>query len=596
MERVQRMYERDKNYTCIIGWSLGNEAGNGINFVKAYDWLKKADTTRFVQYEGAVSSNSTLYLKERNTDIMCPMYSSPQSMLKYLKNNPEPKMPFIQCEYAHAMGNSMGNFKDYWDIIRGNKKHFQGGFIWDFVDQALLKVKPNGDTIYTYGGDYGPKGTPSDNNFLCNGIFFADRRPNPHAWEMKKVYQNILTEKATGNNIRIFNENFFSDLSNVRLIWEIQQDGNVIQSGKVENLSVLPQQVQEISLPYNLPAKGGEIFLNVYYHQKQARDLIPANHLIAMEQLLLSKSENERNTHILSHTNAIKIIDNTNTIDVAASKVLLQFNKINGLLEKYQVNGMNFLAEGFTLRPDFWRAPTDNDYGAALQNRFAKWKAATDTLQLKNLEHKVKDGIAIITAQYNLYKQPASLHITYTVNAKGELKVNQTISVDGDAKGNYMFRFGMKMVLPKGFEYVEYYGRGPIENYQDRNYAAHVGKYKQPISDAFFPYVRPQENGNKTDVRWLKIKQNNENAWLIKGDKLFNFTALHYAQEDLDDGIEKDQRHSGELKPRPQTWLNIDDAQMGLGSINSWGAWPLPQYLLPLENKSYSFTITPLIK
>ncbi len=591
MQRTQRMYERDKNFTSIIGWSLGNEAGNGVNFYKTYDWLKTVQHTRPVQYEGAINK-SKISAAERNSDIICPMYCSPNSMRQYKEKTPVPVMPFIQCEYAHAMGNSLGNFKDYWQIIRNNRKHFQGGFIWDFVDQALVKVKPNGDTIYAYGGDYGPAGLPSDNNFLCNGIFHASRMPQPHAMEMKMQYQNIWTSKGIGNTVNIYNENFFTTLENVRLKWALIMDGSVVQKGEVDELHILPQQTATITLPYIVPVEG-ESFLNVYYIQKKEQNLVPQGHLVASEQLYLNGKP--KATTPITASAALKLIETADGITITSNKIKLWFDKKDGLIKKYIIHNKNFIEEGYALRPDFWRAPSDNDMGASLQRRLVVWKNASDTLVPVSISKSMVGNIAKVYVVYALHRIPAKLQVAYTINADGVMQVHQKMDRAAEGFNVLMPRFGMSWTLPSGFEKIAYYGRGPLENYQDREDMSPIGIYKQTVREQFYPYVRPQETGNKTGVRWLTIMDTRGNGFRIEHvTGLLNTSALHYYRQDLDDGDKKDQRHSGDLKPRPQTELHIDLKQMGLGSVNSWGELPLLQYRLLPDDYEYQFKITPI--
>ncbi len=594
VQRVQRMYERDKNFTSVIGWSLGNEAGNGVNFVKAYNWLKQVQNSRPVQYEQAISNNRTLQVVENNTDIICPMYSSPESMLAYRDREPNPTRPFIQCEYAHAMGNSLGNFKDYWDIIRGNKQHFQGGFIWDFVDQALLRVNPTGDSIYTYGGDYGPKDVPSDNNFLCNGIFFTTRKPNPHAWEMKHEYQNIWTKKGDGNTVTIHNENFFSDLNDVKMVWEVITDGFRSQKGEIANLNVKPQQTVSLPIPYKQPDRG-ESFLNVYYYQKNRKGLIPSNHLLATQQISLGGTIANVYQPIKGHQH-LSIKETENELTVSSAIATLEFSKTTGFLTSYLVKGQQFIEKGFALKPNFWRAPTDNDMGANLQTKLRLWKQASDSFLLDKIDYSQTDNVVTIQASYRLFKIPGTLLLTYAINSEGSISVNQKMTGNEKDFEPMMLRFGMNWVLPPGFEQIRYYGRGPLENYQDRKEMAPVGHYKQTVTEQFYGYVRPQENGNKTDVRWFSISNGNATGLFIQGKNLLSISALHYFQSDLDDGEKKKQRHSGDLKPRAQTSLQIDYKQMGLGSINSWGQLPLPPYRLPFRNYEYEYKIIPNYK
>jgi len=608
MARVQRMFERDKNHASVVIWSLGNEAGNGYNFYECYLWLKQRDASRPVQYERAVSDYGT-YSTEFNTDIINPMYCHPGSMIDYVSKNPQPAKPFIMCEYAHAMGNSLGNFKDYWDIIRSNPKHFQGGFIWDFVDQGLQKITEKGDTIFAYGGDYGPKGTPSDNNFLCNGLFYPNRKPNPHAWEMKKVYQDIHTKLVNQNTLSVYNENFFKDLSDVRLEWNLSVNGQIKQNGAIADVNVQPHTTKEFTIPVKLPAEG-EVFLNVVYKQKQEKLLVPKDHIVAEEQLLISGAY--KNNMNLAVTGNLTVNETNTSLAVTSKGMNIRFNKQTGLMDQYVVNGQSFLEATSGLRPAFWRAPTDNDMGAFFQLKLKPWKTAQENLKLTGFKASQDQNLLTVQTSFELPDVFAKLNIKYTVNSKGELEIDQSMIADTTAKvavnlprwmnrnGSKMQpvpmlpRFGMNWILPEGFETIEYYGNGPFENYQDRNYAAPTGIYKQSVAQQFYPYIRPQENGNKTGIRWYKVTNSKGKGLLIQSDILLSMSALHFFDTDLDDGDEKHQQHSGELNPRKETQLHIDYAQMGVGGIESWGAWPLEKYRLPYKNYEYRFIVKPL--
>jgi beta-galactosidase len=587
MMRVQRMYQRDKNHPSIVTWSLGNEAGNGYNFYECYLWLKKQDATRPVQYEQAVIGS---YATEFNTDVVNPMYPSPASMLEYARKNPNPQKPFIMCEYAHAMGNSMGNFKEYWEIIRGNPKHFQGGFIWDFVDQGLLKVTEKGDSIFAYGGDYGVN-LPSDNNFMNNGIFYPNRNPNPHAWEMKKVYQNIQTTLKDPATITIYNENFFKDLSDILLEWNVTVNGLVKQSGKVDLLDVRAHATAEIKLPLKVQPEG-EAFLNLVYKQKSEKLLVPAGHVVASEQLLLSGKYNSNQA--IRPDGKISLTENADSWMITSPVLSLEFSKKSGLITKYEVNKRSYIDAEMSVRPAFWRAPNDNDMGAGLQKKLKDWKIAQAELVLEKITAKDSSGFVKICTSFSLPKVFGKLNLNYTIQGKGEMVVDQQIALDKSKEVPMMPRFGLNWILPEGFETIEYYGRGPGENYIDRNYGSNVGLYKQSVKSQFYPYVRPQENGNHTDIRWFKIITAKRDGLLIESGSLLSMSALHYYDADLDDGDVKDQRHSGELVPRKQTQLHIDLKQMGVGGINSWGTWPLEQYQLKEKNYSFSFKITPI--
>ncbi|MBD0289195.1 MAG: DUF4981 domain-containing protein, partial [Flavisolibacter sp.] len=474
--------------------------------------------------------------------------------------------------------------------IRSNRHALQGGFIWDFVDQSLQEITPAGDTIYTYGGDYGPKDVPSDNNFLDNGLFYPNRQPNPHALEMKKVYQNIHTT-WNGKNLSVYNENFFKDLTDVRMEWEVVVNGERRTSGRLDDINVLPQATKEFTLPIQVPTDG-EAFLNVVYKQKGEHLLIPADHIIASEQLHLAGAY--KNAIAIKGTGAITVKETPTDYSITTSSIAVRFNKRTGLLEQYSIKGQNFLQDTSFLRPAFWRAPTDNDMGAGLQLRLKPWKLAQQNLQLASFNTQKQNDVVTVTASYNLPDVSSKLVLQYSLNSNGELLVNQQLLADSSKSLPMLPRFGMNWILPEGFNTIEYYGRGPHENYVDRNYSTPMSIYKQSVQEQFYPYIRPQETGNKTDIRWFRIMNSAGKGILIQSDSVLSMSALHYLDSDLDDGDKKDQRHAGELKPRKLTQLHIDAAQMGVGGINSWGTLPLEKYRLPYKNYSYSYKITPL--
>jgi beta-galactosidase len=513
------------------------------------------------------------------------------------------------CEYAHAMGNSLGNFKDYWDIIRGYPNNFQGGFIWDFVDQGLRKITAKGDTIFAYGGDYGPKGTPSDNNFLCNGLFYPNRNPNPEAWEMKKVYQNIHTTLVNQNTISIYNENFFSDLSNVRMEWNVTVNGVVTQSGKMEDVNVLPHSTKEFTIPVK-SVQNGEVFLNIVYKQKQEKLLVPKDHIVAEEQLLVAGSY--KNIIELMPYGKITVNETNTILSVTSSDMNVRFNKQSGLMEKYVVNGQSYIDDSSSIKPAFWRAPTDNDIGAFFQLRLKVWKNAQGNLKLTDFKATQEKTLVTVTTSFVLTDVAAKLNLRYILNSKGEMEVDQQMIADTSAlvpvkmprwrggnetsmeKVPMLPRFGINWILPEGFKTIEYYGNGPVENYQDRNYAAPAGIYKQSVTQQFYPYIRPQETGNKTGIRWYKIMNTNGKGLLVQSDSFLSISALNFFDNDLDSGDSKQQRHPGELKPHKQTQLHIDYLQMGLGGIHSWGTWPLEKYRINYKNYEYKFIVKPL--
>ncbi len=587
-ERFERMVERDKNQPAIIIWSMGNEAGNGVNFEQVYAWGKKRDPSRPIQYEGAGMS--------ANTDIYCPMYDAPWDLEKYATSNPT--RPLIQCEYAHAMGNSQGGFKEYWDIYR-KYPVLQGGFIWDFVDQGFRKYNDNGDMFYAYGGDFG-KDLPSDNNFLCNGLVSPDRKFNPHAFEVQKCYQNILTTMMpnAAGAISVYNENFYIDLKNYLLEWQLIADGKPVQAGVFDNLTAAPQSNQVINLGYSVPEKSKEVFLNLTYKLKAKTGLLPAGQEVAWEQLAVKETALQpikfaQSATPLNYTEAAgKLIINGKFSQVT-------FDKTSGFLTQITHHGLNMIKEGEGLKPNFWRGPTDNDFGANRQNKLVAWKKSTKQQELKSLTINRKENNVIITAVYGLPEVTSALTIMYEINELGQVLVDQKLEVDKTADVKKMpvpLRFGMQLTLPVQFDRIKYYGRGPGENYRDRKYCTPVGLYEQTVSEQFYPYVRPQETGNKTDIRWWQLSDPDGRGLKITSDILFNATALHYTTDDLDDGEKKDQRHSGELKERNFTTLNIDLEQMGLGCIDSWGSWPLKEYQMEYKNYEFRFLLTPVIK
>lgn len=598
IQRMQRMVERDKNHTSVIIWSMGNEAGNGYNFYRGYLWIKNRDKSRPIQYErataGAWDGKDLKY--EWNSDIIDPMYSSPNKMEEYILANPHPDRPYIQCEYAHAMGNSMGNFKDYWDVYR-KYPNFQGGFIWDMIDQSVYKTLPDGTKILAYGGDFGPKDVRSDNNFVNNGVFTVDRKPNPHAFEVRNVLQNILTswDNAPTATIKVYNEFSFKDLSNVGLRWTLILDGKEDAKGTIENLDINPNQSKTYTLPVNLEGKEfKEAFINISYFLKQEEPFLPKGFEIATEQLALKGTW--KNDIKINGGSKITVLKNVNNTVFKSDKTEIVFDKKTGFISSYTFENHPIIKEGYQLRPNFWRAPNDNDFGANLQNYLVAWKQATENPTLVSWTHSVtKDNKVLVKATYDLPQVSAKLELNYEINSNGQLNVKEQLNIDKTKEVVMLPRFGMEIIVPKDFSNVSYYGRGPFENYIDRNYSAKVGLYNQTVSEQYYPYIRPQETGNKTDVRWVELS-GDKLKLTVKSDELLSFTALHFLNEDLDDGTKKDQRHAAELKERDLTSLKIDWKQMGVGGIDSWQAWPMEKYLLREKSYQYQFNITPSLK
>ena len=589
LERNERNVIRSINHPSVIIWSLGNEAGDGPNFSACYDWIRQYDPTRPIHHERAVYSPDS-----RNTDIICPMYWSYDQCEKYLAKNPD--KPLIQCEYAHAMGNSMGGFKEYWDLIRREPK-YQGGFIWDFVDQSLHKKGRGGVMIYGYGGDWNPY-DPSDFNFCDNGLIGPDRIPNPHMEEVRYYYQSIWTTWAADkakNVVEVLNENFFRNLANYDLHWEVLCDGIPVCRGVVDGLKAAPQQTAQIALPYapaTLPAQG-ELLLDVAYKLKTAEGILPAGHTAARAQLPIreyvftapaAKSAPEGETLAVADNHVDHLI-------VSGNGLRLDFSRKTGLITRYEARGLSLLAEGSTLRPNFWRAPTDNDMGADLQNKLAVWKQPE--MKLKTLTHSEADGVVTVKADYEMPQVQATLEIEYAVDNTGALTIAQSLHATPGAEVPDMFRFGMRLEMPAGFEHLQYYGRGPGENYADRKSSAFVGLYRQSVDEQFYPYIRPQETGTKSDLRWWHLSDIGGRGLTVTSDAPFSASALHYSQESLDEGPVKRQGHSPEVEKQESVSVCLDKVQYGLACINSWGALPLPEYRIPYADYTFRVKIAP---
>ena len=573
-----------KNHPSIIVWSLGNEAGYGPNFERAYDWVKAYDKTRPCQFEQARQNGKT--------DIFCPMYLGYEDCVKYAQgDNPR---PLIQCEYAHAMGNSMGGFKEYWDIIRKYPK-YQGGYIWDFVDQGLRdKSAVTGKEIFTYGGDYG-RYPASDYNFNCNGIIAPDRRLNPHAYEVGYYYQNVwITEKnLKEGQFEVYNENFFKSLDDLELVWTIRR-----HSGTIDVSGIAPQQ-RKLITDAELKATvarvlehhpDAEILVNFEFRSREAQPLIDKGQVLARQQFCIQPYQ----FPVLSDdvkTPGIAKEETVSYLKLTAAGTTLTIGKWSGLIDYLDVDGKPMLLDRHSILPEFWRAPTDNDYGARFQERFAVWKSPE--MKLKELD--VEDNGA--EATFELPAVKATLKLTYTLTAEGEVIIRQQLDADDEAKVAPMFRYGMQLQMPQAFNSVKYYGRGPVENYCDRHDSEFLGVYEAKVADEYFPYVRPQESGNHTDVRWFRVLDAEGKGLEFYAGAPIEVSALNYLTEDLDDGPVKDKaigRHSGDLVERPLTQVHIQQRQMGLGCVNSWGAWPREEYMLPYRDYDFTYVIKPV--
>lgn len=591
-QRDTRTVERDKNHPSIVVWSMGNEAGMGINFERCYQWIKHRDPSRPVEYEPASATPFS--------DIYCPMYPSPDGMVRHVKreeSGASRMKPFILVEYGHAMGNSEGGFHDYWDTIRKYYPRMQGGYIWDFVDQGFQKVTDRGDTVWAYGGDYGVE-MPSDQNFNDNGLVAPDRSLHPHMLEVKKIYQNIHvtgSDPMTGK-IKVFNENFFKNLDGVYMDWELVADGKVIKRGRLDELGIGPREQKLIDLHYGLPRVGyREVFLNVYFRTKRAEGLVPADWEMAKDQITVIHQPLSGLT--LKDEGPVSVRDEGNSLRVSGQHFEMTFSKLDGLLHAYKVNGTDFIKMGYNLKPNFWRPPTDNDFGAGFQRSLLNWKRVSEDYALLDYQVDRKDpNRMVLTMHYDLPYVYANLFISYEINGGGAMIVSERMQADTSKKVPMLPKFGMQLMMPKSFSQMTWYGRGPDESYWDRKDAAFVGLYRGDVHDQVHSYLRPQETGNKSDVRWASLTDPEGMGLMITSDTVLNITARHYLDKDLDDGPRKHNSHWGTLKERDLTVVSIDLQQMGLGCINSWGAWPMPQYRLLYGDYSYRFKITPVTK
>ena len=567
LERNQGNVQTLRNHPSIIIWSMGNEAGYGPNFEKCYDWIKSVDD-RPVQYEQAGHWGKT--------DIFCPMYYGYGDCEKYAQG--DNARPLIQCEYAHAMGNSMGGFKEYWDLIRKYPK-YQGGFIWDFVDQGLRDKSPvTGKEIFTYGGDYG-RYPASDYNFNCNGIIAPDRRLNPHAYEVQYYYQNewISDKGLKEGRFEVYNENFFKSLDDLTLTWKVKRHG-----GKVDVSGIAPQQRKTITdeaLKKTLERvlkhhADEEIWVDFEFRK--------GDEVVARQQFIVQPYQFAA---IDAEQAKVDTEETKSYVKMTAGGTTLTIGKQSGMIDYLDIDGQSMLIDRQSVTPEFWRAPTDNDYGAWMQQRFSQWKSP----QMKVTDFSFNENTVLV--HLDMPANQAKLTMTYTLKTDGSVVVRQQMQVDENAKESWLFRYGMQLQMPKQYNTIKYYGRGPHENYCDRKSSEFIGVYENKVADEYYPYIRPQESGNHTDIRWFEVTDG-KRGLRFESNAPMECSALPYLVKDLDAGARKEHswgQHSGDLVERPLTQVHIQQHQMGLGCVNSWGAWPERSYLLPAK-QGYDFT------
>jgi len=604
IDRITRMVERDKNHPSVIIWSMGNEAGDGHNFLNAYKWIKERDKTRPVQYERAEKITNA---PERHTDIWCPMYARIEYLENYAKDEKNDR-PLIMCEYAHAMGNSVGNLQDYWDVIEKYPK-LQGGFIWDWVDQGLVKTSESGEKFWAYGGDFGPEGITSDGNFCINGLVWPDRTPHPSLHEVKKVYQYIgfEPEDITKGLVKIKNKYDFTDLSEFNFEWEIAADGAVVLSGSFRIPTLPPHRETVVSLPVSQlkPLEATEYFLNIRASRSAPWGIIPEGHVYAAEQIALPVSLPATATLQRDPLSVLQTEENNSKLFVKGENLEVGFDLRKGIMESLKYKGREHLLKG--PQPDFWRPPTDNDYGYGMDQVLGIWKKAGERAVVKkaDISQPEMDKV-VVTFKYDITSPEgakiADYSSVYTIYSSGDIIINNRF-VKAGRNIPEIPRMGMQMQLPESFSNLKWFGRGPHENYVDRKTSAFVNLYESTVADQYVPYIRPQENGYKTETRWLTLTDDAGNGLLIQGMPVICFAALHNIHDDFESpgklsAYRKDaktaNRHTIDVKPRDLVNLNVDLAQMGVGGDDSWGAPIHPQYRLLDDKYEYSFRIKPI--
>ena len=581
------------NHPSVIVWSLGNEGGYGINFEKAYDWVKACDKTRPAQYErGGYDSK---------TDIYCPMYIGYEESENYCKSNGT--KPYIQCEYAHAMGNSEGGFKEYWDLIRKYPK-YQGGYIWDFVDQGLRDKSPiTGKEIFTYGGDYG-RYPASDYNFNCNGIIAPNRRLNPHAYEIQYVLQNVWIKDfdAENGSFNVYNENFFKNIDDLNLTATLFANGVKLttiaipdtkgiapQATKLVKSEALKNAIEKAEAEHATE----EITINFAFASDGSQPLVDKGQVMARQQIVLNGYEFDKVDAPANTGSKIEVEETNSYVKVSAERMTVTIGKKTGMIDYLDVDGEPMLKFRESMTPEFWRAPTDNDYGASLQKKMRVWK--NPQMNLKSFDKSESKDSVVLTANFEMPEVKAELMLRYRINAAGEVTVTEKMTTDKEAKVADLFRYGMQLQMPASFSKLEYYGRGPEENYIDRHSSAFIGKYEANVKDEYYPYVRPQESGNHTDIRYFSIFNPTTGKGItFEGYAPMECSAIPYLVEDLDAGIEKEHawgQHSGDLVEKGLVQLHIQQRQFGLGCIDSWGSSPMEKYRMHYQDRCFSFVI-----
>lgn len=582
-QRMSRMMARDFNCTAIVTWSLGNESGYGRHFETLYDLAKRQDTARPVQYEGGGY--------RAKSDIYCPMYARIWRLQQHV--NQRDARPLILCEYAHAMGNSVGNFQDYWDLIY-KYDQLQGGFIWDWVDQTFARKDQDGRDIWAYGGDMGFAGIVNDSNFCANGLVAADRTPHPHLLEVKKVLQYIHFEPQafTPNQIKVTNRHDFIGLEGYTLRWAVECEGEAVQSGETDFPVIAPGCTACITLPLKpLPADGREYFLTLRALTKQEAPFIPKGHEVAIEQWALPTLPCTATEATVNSTGKPVVERSAESITLKSGNFHTAFSTQSGEMTELCYGGKNLLLEG--LQPNFWRPLTDNDIPNGHLERCATWRNAGRDARLTDLRIEESGNAAILFADYHMEEQESDLHLIYKVTADGRIRVTMHF-VPGQKALPEMPRLGMRMILRPEYEQMEWMGRGPQESYADRKTGALIGRYRATVWEQYHPYVRAQETANHCDVRWVTLCNTAGEGIRVKGEEPLSISAWNFPMEDLAyRPSQVERRHGGSIVKKDLVWLNIDHRQMGVGGDNTWGAQVHPEYTITPKEWKYSFTIEP---
>lgn len=578
LDRAKRMVERDKNHPAVIIWSLGNEAGNGVNQIANYDWIKRRDPSRPVQYEQA-------HFTERNTDIRCPMYATIDKIVQYADGEMEGvavDRPLILCEYEHAMGNSVGNLKEYWDAIRSHRA-LQGGFIWDWVDQGLVKRDDSGIDFWAYGGDFDDQ--PNSGAFCCNGLVRPDRTPNPHLYEVKKVYQRIGTthDADRPGKLTVVNRYDHQSLNALDLAWKIEVDGETVRRGVKALPPIAAGGSAEVSLPVVSPGAlpGQETVLTTSYQLKQDSAWAPAGHVLAWDQFPLqpaSAAPSASQESLLATT----VTESDNSLELTAGEATVRVNRTTGFVQSFVFEGVEQIAA--PIEPCYWRAPTNNDRGNGLPKRLGVWKKVAKTRRVASvgIDEQAKE----VVVEMKALDDRLSEKLRYQLSEGGVLSITHGVETDKSLPN--LPRIGLKTEVSKSLSTATWYGRGPHESMWDRKTGAAIARYSMPSESLIHHYLRPQENGQRTDVRWLALTSPTDRGLIVSGDPAFQFTVRPYRSEQLESA-----KHPFQIQPGENLTLHLDHQQMGVGGDNSWGARTHPEYTLPPGEYAYTLKLRP---